>query len=299
MSKESEETHVKPTLERADLRYWRIDPDPRLRPQIVCYFVALPGAPVIVKRTYEPELLLPDGYSEMVFSLANRFQRRAVGECKASEEVRASYLIGGRSHSVLTRALGDLRIIGVKLESHVLRNMIRTPLSQFRDATLSLRDLNDTALLDLEDELANTNSVERIAAHLNLFFLQRRASLQCADAAVMRLIQRIRVQAGNVRIREWLRSLKADPRHFERRFCAWTGMTPKRFARIARFNRSYAHLIHGEVAQGALGLHLSDYYDQSHFHRDFKYFTGMSPAAMLNVATKPGMDITEHLLEVM
>lgn len=291
---------MKPTLERADLRYWRIDPDPRLRPQIVCYFVALPGTVDTAKDAApEAELLLPDGYSEIVFSLANRFERYAVGETKPSEEVCASYLIGGRSHSVLTRARGALRLIGVKLESHVLRNMIRTPLSEFRDATLSLRDLNDMALLDLEDELANTECVERIAAHLDLFFLRRRASLHCADSAVMRLIHRIRTQAGNVRIREWLHSLNADPRHFERRFCAWTGMTPKRFARIARFNRSYAHLIRGEAAQGALGLHLSDYYDQSHFHRDFKYFTGMSPAAMLNVETKPGMDITEHLLEVM
>lgn len=291
---------MKPTLERADLRYWRIDPDPRLRPQIVCYFVALPPAGTRVEpAALEPELLLPDGYSEMVFSLTNRFERYAVGESKPCEEVRASYLIGGRSHSVQTRNQGDLRIIGVKLESHVLRNMIRVPLSEFRDATLSLRDLHDTALLDLEDELANTNCVERIAAHLDLFFLRRRASLLCTDTAVTRLIHCIRARAGNVRIREWLRSLNADPRHFERRFCAWTGMTPKRFARIARFNRSYAHLIHGEASQGALGLHLSDYYDQSHFHRDFKYFTGMSLATKFNVSKKPGMDITEHLLEVM
>ena len=291
---------MKPTLERADLRYWRIDPDPRLRPHIVCYFVALPGiAGAASGVAPEAELLLPDGYSEMVFSLANCFERYAVGETKSREEVRASYLIGGRSHSVLTRALGDLRLIGVKLESHVLRNIIRTPLSEFRDATLSLRDLNDTALLDLEDELANTDCVERIASHLDLFFLQRRASLLCADTAVTRLIHCIRTRAGNVRIREWLRVLNADPRYFERRFCAWTGMTPKRFARIARFNRSYGHLIQGEASHGALGLHLSDYYDQSHFHRDFKYFTGMSPATKLNVAKKPGMEITEHLLEVM
>lgn len=291
---------MKPTLERADLRYWRIDPDPRLRPQIVCYFVALPAIPGFVNGSApEAELLLPDGYSEMVFSLANRFERYAVGETKPSEEVRSSYLIGGRSHSVLTRPLGDLRLIGVKLESHVLRNIIRTPLSEFRDATLSLRDLNDTDLLDLEDELGNTDCIEQIAAHLNLFFLQRRASLLCGDTAVNRLIQCIRAHAGNVRIREWLRGLNVDPRHFERRFCAWTGMTPKRFARIARFNRSYAHLMQGEASHGALGLHLSDYYDQSHFHRDFRYFTGMSPATKLNVAKKPGMDITTHLLEVM
>lgn len=290
---------MNPTLERADLRYWRIDPDPLLRPEVVCYFVALPPAAGVLAPPRAAELLLPDGYSEMVFSLSNRFERFAVGESRPREEVQASYLIGGRSHSVLTRALGDLRLIGVKLESQALRNLIRTPLSEFRDATLSLRDLNHAGLLDLEDALANSHCVERIAAQLDLFFLQRRASLQCADTLVSRLIQRIRARAGDVRIREWLRAMSLDPRHFERRFCACTGMTPKRFARIARFNRSYAHLVRGQARQGALGAHLDDYYDQSHFYRDFKYFTGITPAAKLNAAVLQGTDITEHLLEVM
>lgn len=290
---------MKPTLERADLRYWRIDPDPRLRPEVVCYFVALPAVVGAQAPPRTAELLLPDGYSEIVFSLSNRFERHAVGESGPREEVRASYLIGGRSHSVMTRALGDLRLIGVKLESQALRNVIRTPLSEFRDATLSLRDLNHTALLDLEDALANITCIEQIAAQLDDFFLQRRATLQCADTFVTRLIQRIRASAGDVRIREWVRSMRLDPRYFERRFCACTGITPKRFARIARFTRSYAHFVRGKAVHGALGAHLDDYYDQSHFYRDFKYFTGITPAAKLSASARQGTDITEHLLEVM
>lgn len=291
---------MNPTLERADLRYWRLEPDPRLRPGILCYFVAWPApkdsaAPPLC----EAELLLPDGYSEIVFNLANRFERWGVGEKTQPDTVCSSYVIGGRSHSVLTRALGDLCIIGVKLEPHVLRNLAGVPLATFRDSILPLRDLNRPALLQLEEALAETRSVAQIATLLDRFFLQRGEDLCVADPLVRELMRCIRLRQGNVPILRWIRACKVDQRYFERRFCAWTGMTPKRFARIVRFKHSYHRFLHGEAARGAIGLHLEDYYDQSHFHRDFKYFVGVAPGMKLNRQMNQGTDITEHLMEVM
>jgi AraC-like DNA-binding protein len=277
-----------------------LDPDPRLRPGILCYFVALP-APKDSARAprCEAELLLPDGYSEIVFSLSNRFERWGVSEGTQRETICSSYVIGGRSHSVLTRALGDLRIIGVKLEPHVLRNLTGVPLTAFRDSILQLRDLKQPALLQLEESLAQARCVAQIASLLDDFFLQRREDFCVADPLVRELMRCIRNRQGNVPILRWIRACDVDQRYFERRFCAWTGMTPKRFARIVRFKHSYHRFLHGEGARGATGLHLEEYYDQSHFHRDFKYFMGVAPGMKLNRQMNQGTDITEHLMEVM
>jgi AraC-like DNA-binding protein len=290
---------VNPTLERADLRYWRLDPDPRLRPGILCYFVALPAPKAsALPPVCEAELLLPDGYSEIVFSLSNRFERWGVNERTELQTVCSSYVIGGRSHSVLTRALGDLCIIGVKLESHVLRNLAGVPLATFRDSILPLRDLNQAALLQLEEALADASSVVQIAALLDQFFLHRRESFCVADPLVRELMRCIRIRQGNVPILRWIRACGVDQRYFERRFCAWTGMTPKRFARIVRFKHSYHRFLHGEASRGATGRHLDDYYDQSHFHRDFKYFMGVAPSLKLKRQMNQGTEITEHLMEL-
>lgn len=291
---------MNPTLERTDMRYWRVDPDPRLRPSVLCYFVALPAPKgCALPPACEAELLLPDGYSEIVFSLSNRFERWGVSEHMQRTTVCSSYVIGGRSHSVLTRALGDLCIIGVKLEPHVLRNLTGVPLGTFRDSILPLRDLNQPTLLQLEDALANAHTVAQIASLLDQFFLQRRASFAVADPLVRELMRCIRARRGDVPIQRWIKTCDVNQRYFERRFCAWTGMTPKRFARIVRFKHSYFRLMHGEAARGASGLHLEQYYDQSHFHRDFKYFLGVAPSLKLNRRMNQGTDITEHLMEVM
>jgi AraC-like DNA-binding protein len=278
------------------MRYWRIDPHPRLRPGIVCYFVALPPAEASRDKSWREELLLPDGYSELVFSLSAQFERWPVGESDKRSTMRSSYIIGGRSHSVLTRNLGDLTIIGVKLDSRVLRRLIATPLSEFRDATLSLEELHQQPLLDLEDALANALSIERLAELMNDFFLARMNIFQGSDALVSELLRRIHEVHGGLSIMQWIHEQDIDSRHFERRFCACMGMTPKRYARIVRFKHSYYRLLCGEGGRGAVGLHLDEYYDQSHFHRDFKYFLGATPSARLSHAVPHGTDISEHLI---
>jgi AraC-like DNA-binding protein len=277
------------------MRYWRLKPDARLHPGIVCYYVALPAIDAPVEERWREELLLPDGYSEIVFNLTSAFERWAVGDLKRST-MRGSYVIGGRSQSILTRNLGDLTIIGVKLESAALRRLIATPLAEFRDATLTLAELNQRALFDLEDALVNATSIEHVRELLDQFFLARSSILEPGDQLVSELLASIRAAHGSLAIMRWIRDRDVDLRHFERRFCAWTGMTPKRYARLVRFKHSYYQWLLGEGRRGAKGGHLASYYDQSHFHRDFKHFLGVAPGLRLKQAAQPGTDISEHLM---
>lgn len=51
------------------MRYWRLRPDARLLPWVHCYFVVEDtGTGLAGHAACEPELLLPDGHSEIVFS---------------------------------------------------------------------------------------------------------------------------------------------------------------------------------------------------------------------------------------
>ena len=82
---------MQPTLINATLKYWLLQPAPALRSRVSCYFVVDAG-----KNHYHvEELLLPDGYSEIVFALAAGFDRWVVGEAGRCSVMRRSYLIGG------------------------------------------------------------------------------------------------------------------------------------------------------------------------------------------------------------
>jgi AraC-like DNA-binding protein len=284
---------VQPTLLTTEMRYWRLAPDPRLRAHIACYWV-MDGARASVPGE---ELMLPDGLSEIVFSrTAGGFDRWKLGEREMARSMDRSYVIGGRSHTVGTRSDVALRLAGVKLDPRFLRALLRTPLSEFRDSTLTLTELGAPSLLELEDVVANARSVADVAALLDRHFLLALPELAPARSATDALLQRIHHDGGATSILRWARVTGVDIRHLERGFCAAIGMTPKQYARVIRFKRAYRALI-GSGSSTPLSAQLEGFYDQSHFNREFRHFTGTSPGAKLAGRTTHGTLVADHLLE--
>jgi AraC-like DNA-binding protein len=278
------------------MRYWRLRPDARLAPWIKCYWwvesvkMYATAAPV-----EPPDLLIPDGHSEIVFHVAGEFSRWQLGEPEKRASMSHSYVIGGRSKSVLTHSPGGLRLAGVKLDPRALRVLLRRPLADFRDNTVACADLGCRALLDLEDEIASLGSVERLQKVFDRFFLRRLDDHIRDDAATELLLRRIRATRGAQPILEWVREQRLDARTLERRFVARVGMTPKRFARVERFKHAYRLL--GAYRPGARRAHLDAYYDESHFDREFRGFMGTSPASWLSRKAGFTTIIGDHLLE--
>jgi AraC-like DNA-binding protein len=281
------------------MRYWLIKPDVRLRSWIHCYFLVEPGPEEQRCATYrydEFELLIPDGHSEIIFNFGSGYERWTVGGKLSRAIMQPSYLIGGRSHSVLTRNLGKVRLAGVKLDPRALHSLIDVPLAEFVDSTLTLSDLHDGRLLELEDELAMATTAPQVGGVLNNFFLSALGRFHRERTATDMLLHDVQKTRGALSIMQWARSHRLDSRTMERKFCTAVGMTPKRYARVIRFKHSYHNLI-SNARRGPASAHMDGFYDQSHFNREFKYFTGAAPSAKLNGRMPSGTSISDHLLE--
>jgi AraC-like DNA-binding protein len=183
------------------------------------------------------------------------------------------------------------------MEPRALRSLLRQPLNALRDNTVAFADLGFRALLDVEDAIANLRTPDRLGGILDRFFLRRFGGKIEDDAVVDRLTERLRDTRGAQPILEWAREQGLDTRTLERRFVARMGMTPKQFARIERFKHGYRLLTSQRAASARRRAHLDGYYDESHFHREFRHFTGASPLARLREAASFTTVIADHLLE--
>jgi AraC-like DNA-binding protein len=279
------------------MKYWLLRPDTGLHQQVRSYFVV----DVEARQHSKHELHLPDGYAELVFVLRQGYERAPIGDPSAAVQMNRSYLIGGRSHTIVTSDLGNVRVVGVKMEPALLRELLARPLSEFRDNTVTLRDLNDARLLSLEERIAQCGSVAEVATTLNGFFLGRRPNALQADPLVEHLLSRIRAEKGSTPITRASRELGVDPRTLERRFTSWVGMSAKAYARVVRFKHAYHAFWESRRSTSAHAHrhnYLDGYYDQSHFIKEFRYFTGASPAGVLTEQRPASIDVTNHLLSV-
>ena len=81
---------------------------------------------------------------------------------------------------------------------------------------------------------------------------------------------------GDIKIADLASEHGLSLRQFERKFKEFAGINPKLYSRVVRFQAATRHKLEGirdltEIA------YASGYYDQSHFIKDFRQFSGYTP----------------------
>jgi AraC-like DNA-binding protein len=146
--------------------------------------------------------------------------------------------------------------------------------------SLSLDDLVLRSQMDVvaeqlgeaKTDIERINTVEK--------FLISRLKYKAKDELVNMAVNLIKQYTGNIKITLLAEKLNISQSQFEKRFRKTVGASPKKFASIVRLK----HIIHSSTSTGSnlteLGLD-SGYFDQAHFIKDFKSFTGETPEQFL------------------
>jgi AraC-like DNA-binding protein len=82
-----------------------------------------------------------------------------------------------------------------------------------------------------------------------------------------------------------------SPRYLQRLFLQYTGVTPKLYHKINRFQLSLKLVAKKDSSLTSIAYDCG-YFDQSHFIREFKSFTGVTPSAYTAEAYPVSLAIT-------
>jgi AraC-like DNA-binding protein len=126
----------------------------------------------------------------------------------------------------------------------------------------------------IEEQLALSNGNKEKIRIIEAF-LQSKLMRFNADELISEVIRKINSVHGNVRIKELAKEFYISQDALEKRFRKVTGATPKQFSNIVKMNfaiRQYTN------DPSFLNIAFENgYYDQPHFNKDFKNFTGQTP----------------------
>src|SRR5215510_2750197 len=153
---------------------------------------------------------------------------------------------------------------------------LRHPLDELFNTTVDMDGflVASTDLNRLHEQLAEARQHSR-RIHLVEDFLMARAPDIRPDPIVRAAVSWIEEARAMARIEELARRVGLSQSALERRFRRVVGASPKKFASIVRL-RHVLHL-HSKGANFTSIAHAAGYYDQSHFIKDFKRFTGLAP----------------------
>jgi len=148
------------------------------------------------------------------------------------------------------------------------------PLHELFEQSIALGNIIAAGEINqVEDLLAAADTDVQKIAVIEQFLLSRLRSPK-SDALIREAVTRINTAKGIVRIKELTKDLFISNDAFEKRFRKIVGASPKQFASIVRMSaivrqQPYERLL--DIAFDA------GYYDQAHFNKDFKLFTGQTP----------------------
>ncbi|MBL7698003.1 MAG: AraC family transcriptional regulator, partial [Chitinophagaceae bacterium] len=106
-------------------------------------------------------------------------------------------------------------------------------------------------------------------------FLGEQLRKKVEDQLIIRAVTLIYSTRGSIRIKELLQQLHISQSAFEKRFRRLVGTSPKKFASIVRFNTVLKDL--GKEKSLTEICYDNNFFDQAHFIKDFKQYTGDSP----------------------
>ncbi|MEP6613495.1 MAG: helix-turn-helix domain-containing protein, partial [Mucilaginibacter sp.] len=255
-------------------------PPPHLQYLVQCFWSLQSSENCATPREY---FLMADGCPEIIFQYKEGFQKYS------TQSARVRF-----QHSVYEKfEVGkNVGFFGVRLYPHAICQLLRMPSSEGINRVFDFTMLFKQGGENLADQVYNAkDSYERVA--LVSGFIAKRALTSKPDP-IEYLVKQVIEQAGQVDISSIQQQANLSVKQFERRFKAIAGFTPKYFARIARFQGVRTKYCSGQF-ENLTGLAYScNYYDQSHFIREFKEFSGVQPLHYLRFVEKGNTGISKR-----
>ena len=219
--------------------------------------------------------LSPNGYSGIFFNFGNRGKLLLKDEI----DVRSVSVFGQIDRAFTVTYNPGYYSLGVLLKPAVLSRLLRVDMAEFTntafDGTLLRPDLK---ILHEELETCST-SFQKIQA-LNQYFT-RVLSTNTNTPSIADHALNILQHDCSITMEKLASRLQVSQRYIEMNFRRVIGLTPKTYSLILRFKRMEMQLKKMQSVSLLDTDYENEYYDQNHFIKDFKRFTGYTPSNYL------------------
>ena len=249
-------------------------PDPRLTKQVACYWtLEISGDPGHHQRLH----VLAEGLEFCLLFEATTESR----DLNAHSDADMRCMVyGPMTQARRIKSEQPTTVLGICFRPGGAYPFFSNPMSELRDFCVDIDDLWGTRGSDIMKRMQydDTTMPDRIR-RLETYLTGQLHKIEREDACVSDAVTVIDARCGRINIEDLADRVGLSNRQLERSFKERVGMSPKQLCRSLRFKSVFNQLKASPAVSWGETAAACGYYDQSHMIRDFKHYTGQSPAA--------------------
>lgn len=257
------------------MKYKEYIPGDALKSYVKCYYIFESDTDGVVE-----DKAYATGCMEIMFNLGTGIWQTAAGNnFKTTPKVE---LWGQIIQPLTFRSLGKNSMFGIRFYPYVAAVFLDEDISLFNNQVTDLIDVTGNASGNLYSKLLNAASVkERI--QFTEEFLLHKLSVSEKKLGKIALVSKVMKELTRENFVDNIENVASrygiTSRYLQKIFLQHTGLTPKLYSKINRFQNSL-QLVAKNIDLSLTSIaYECGYFDQSHFIREFKSFTGLLPSA--------------------
>ncbi len=251
--------------------YNTYSPSALLESFVKCYWTL--EAPVA--EYPEKQRIVPDGCIEMIFHYGGRYRQYTSNTETILQP--ACFVFGQVTSPLEIEPTAHTGIFAVRFHPDGFMPFATLPIKEMENRAVPLETLFGPEALQLEAAMLQPIDAPQRISIIENFLLQQLIAPQTIDRIARAGVDAMLLLSGTGSVDALSVQLNINRRQLERRFAAAIGISPKQLAKIIRLQTTLKML--NQLPTGSLTAlaHENGYYDQAHFIKDFKEFTGKPP----------------------
>lgn len=247
------------------------EPNIELKEFVMCYWT------LDFPREDTPQMntIIPDGTMKFIFHYGDLYWHHP--ENADSFLQPRCFLIGQLTRPYVVEPDGDTGTFVVRFHPNGFLPFATIPIKEMENKPVSLETLYGKEGQELEQTILTSNTTTERIKIIEEFLFKRLTDLKTIDKIVTSTVDTILKAKGQISVAELSEKNHIHRRQLVRKFSATIGLSPKQLSKTMRLQAVLKTLLSQKKSKLTDLAYDNEYYDQSHFIKDFKEFTGISP----------------------
>ena len=220
-------------------------------------------------------IIVPDGTMKLIFHYRDTYKHHPNNG--KSVILPNCFLIGQLTKPYVVEPIGITGSFVVRFHPNGFLPFTTIPIKEMENTAVPLDKLFRKDGEDIGEKILNADSTFERINIIELFLLNRLKDKETIDNVVKSTIETILNVNGQFSVNEYSLQNNINRRQLTRKFSSTIGLSPKQLSKTIRIQTALKSLLTKKVNRLTDLAYENEYFDQAHFIKEFKEFTGLTP----------------------